>query len=546
MYCTKCGTELPTEAKFCMACGQPVVKPAEEKPQAKGDKQAQAETGSNAAAAGEATGETETEMESETSGEDNVSTSIDDSSETEAETGAADSTNPEEATAPEAEQDETQQPSEADKSSDESTDDSDVENADEAETASSADKTVLISREALSNAGTTTVISRKSADATTLLPGRGTEKAALEQEHSDQVEALAALYPDVDPGQFCDPTPIEAKSPDITEYMPPVPSAENGTPASAESLRYAVNSTKKRSRRRVPMVVLVALALALAAGMAYAAYRIYNDVWLPAQQEQPADSAEEAPAEEQPQNLSYTVENQTVNVSVPADPFYSPGVRTTAQWTYPQIKASGKSDAVDKINKAIQQSMQADVDATNAAPDTEDAMSGDVTFTCTSRSITVTYIDDEIVCVRDQRYDTGWGPHGDTTVTGCVYSLKTGETVDPGSMFGLDASQLKAAAGTAVSTYLASDPSDISTTNDVVQDVQSHCTDDPSETSGLNTLDGSSYFYIASEGLIFASSDYQMGSYAYGRREIVVVPRDGSTVKAGSTVALDAPMGYQG
>ena len=47
-----------------------------------------------------------------------------------------------------------------------------------------------------------------------------------------------------------------------------------------ETLRGAVNATKHRSRRRVPMVVLVALAMALAAGTAYAAYRVYTDVWL--------------------------------------------------------------------------------------------------------------------------------------------------------------------------------------------------------------------------------------------------------------------------
>ena len=63
-----------------------------------------------------------------------------------------------------------------------------------------------------------------------------------------------------------------------------------------ETLRGAVNATKHRSRRRVPMVVLVALAMALAAGTAYAAYRVYTDVWLPAQQAQNEQTVE-APEE---------------------------------------------------------------------------------------------------------------------------------------------------------------------------------------------------------------------------------------------------------
>lgn len=49
---------------------------------------------------------------------------------------------------------------------------------------------------------------------------------------------------------------------------------EDVSPKRPETLRGAVNATKHRSRRRVPMVVLVALAMALAAGTAYAAYRV--------------------------------------------------------------------------------------------------------------------------------------------------------------------------------------------------------------------------------------------------------------------------------
>ena len=56
------------------------------------------------------------------------------------------------------------------------------------------------------------------------------------------------------------------------------------------SLKAAVEQNKKRSRRRMPMILLVALALALATSVAYAAYRVYTDVWLPYQAEQEAQS----------------------------------------------------------------------------------------------------------------------------------------------------------------------------------------------------------------------------------------------------------------
>ena len=291
------------------------------------------------------------------------------------------------------------------------------------------------------------------------------------------------------------------------------------------------------------MVVLVALAMALAAGTAYAAYRVYTDVWLPAQQTQNEQIVET------PEEITYSVETRSMDVSVPVDPYDAPGKREAQKWYYPHIEASAQSDAVDKINAALEESMRTDVEKTNAAPDTAEDMGGAIVFTCQQRSITLTYIDNDIVCVRDQRYDTGWGAHGSTTVTGCAYSLETGDPVDPISAFGLTPEQAKSAVADAVTAYLATDPSDLLSTNAVVRDITNMCLISPATGSGIdveNPLDGCSHFYIASEGLVFATEDYQMGSYAYGRRELVVAPSDGSLAKVGDTVAIEAPMGFSG
>lgn len=324
----------------------------------------------------------------------------------------------------------------------------------------------------------------------------------------------------------------------------------NPSPKRPETLRGAVNATKHRSRRRVPMVVLVALAMALAAGTAYAAYRVYTDMWLPAQQAQNEQTVE-APEEtvEAPEEITYSVETRSMDVSVPVDPYDAPGKREAQKWYYPHIEASTQSDAVDKINAALEESMRSDVEKTNAAPDTAKDMGGAIVFICQYRSITLTYIDNDIVCVRDQRYDTGWGPHGSTTVTGCAYSLETGDPIDPVSAFGLTPEQAKSAVADAVTAYLATDPSDILSTNAVVRDITNMCLMSPALGSGVdveNPLDGCSHFYIASEGLVFATEDYQMGSYAYGRREILVAPSDGSLAKVGDTVTIEAPMGFSG
>ena len=327
-------------------------------------------------------------------------------------------------------------------------------------------------------------------------------------------------------------------------------SQEDVSPKRPETLRGAVNATKHRSRRRVPMVVLVALAMALAAGTAYAAYRVYTDVWLPAQQNQ-NEQVVEAPEEtvEVPEEITYSVETRSMDVSVPVDPYDAPGKREAQKWYYPHIEASTQSDAVDKINAALEESMRSDVEKTNAAPDTAKDMGGAIVFICQYRSITLTYIDNDIVCVRDQRYDTGWGPHGSTTVTGCAYSLETGDPIDPVSAFGLTPEQAKSAVADAVTAYLATDPSDVLSTNAVVRDITNMCLMSPALGSGVdveNPLDGCSHFYIASEGLVFATEDHQMGSYAYGRREILVAPSDGSLAKVGDTVAIEVPMGFSG
>lgn len=318
---------------------------------------------------------------------------------------------------------------------------------------------------------------------------------------------------------------------------------EDASPKRLETLRGAVNATKHRSRRRVPMVVLVALAMALAAGTAYAAYRVYTDVWLPAQQTQNEQTVEA------PEEITYSVETRLMDVSVPVDPYDAPGKREAQKWYYPHIEASTQSDAVDKINAALEESMRSDVEKTNAAPDAAEDMGGAIVFICQYRSVTLTYIDNDIVCVRDQRYDTGWGPHGSTTVTGCAYSLETGDPIDPVSAFGLTPEQAKSAVADAVTAYLATDPSDILSTNAVVRDITNMCLMSPALGSGVdveNPLDGCSHFYITSEGLVFATEDYQMGSYAYGRREILVAPSDGSLAKVGDTVAIEAPMGLSG
>ena len=79
---------------------------------------------------------------------------------------------------------------------------------------------------------------------------------------------MQLLYPDANPAQFCDPTPFEAKSPDITEFIAPAPI--NGTkPASAESVHYAEGQKKKSAGKRALLIAFVAIIAVLAAAAAF-------------------------------------------------------------------------------------------------------------------------------------------------------------------------------------------------------------------------------------------------------------------------------------
>ena len=494
MYCTKCGAKLPRDARFCMNCGKPVAVVAP----------VSATTPSKGVASAVAPAKVTAPVVEPVAASAKVAAS------------AASS----------------------------------AKAAESAASSEKADASVAVPAKGVEPMGTSAkAVAPAASSGETAAPAAAPAKAVVA---AGAAEAAGADRHGASPvGHSSDGSSLESaafadepeKSCGVGAFGAPSSPENNPSLNRPETLRGAVNATKHRSRRRVPMVVLVALAMALAAGTAYAAYRVYTDMWLPAQQAQNEQTVEA------PEEITYSVETRSMDVSVPVDPYDAPGKREAQKWYYPHIEASTQSDAVDKINAALEESMRTDVEKTNAAPDTAKDMGGAIVFICQYRSITLTYIDNDIVCVRDQRYDTGWGPHGSTTVTGCAYSLETGDPIDPVSAFGLTPEQAKSAVADAVTAYLATDPSDVLSTNAVVRDITNMCLMNPALGSGVdveNPLDGCSHFYIASEGLVFATEDYQMGSYAYGRREILVAPSDGSLAKVGDTVAIEAPMGFSG
>lgn len=154
----------------------------------------------------------------------------------------------------------------------------------------------------------TRVAQPNTADAQAVACEANFEEAASMPSHSGAGMATDAHAPE---------TTSNANSADNTSPADAAtsPSALNGAPAgeaSNQTLKSAVKQTNQRSRRRVPLVVLVALALALAAGTAYAAYRVYVDVIAPSQQpaqtEQAVQSGSEQTTPAQPEESDANAE----------------------------------------------------------------------------------------------------------------------------------------------------------------------------------------------------------------------------------------------
>ena len=265
MFCVYCGTKLPDEARFCFMCG----KKAE--PTDNAENIVAANSGSIDE---EGFGIEIQEAPTTSSSEKNP-----DTPELAIEDSLIEDAHDTFATANESGPDETpaeDQSSEQAHGISESADEDDHDEAEEAQGSNSAEldapnsssnETTVIPL-ATSSSKTTVIPLAAPSDKTTVLPGFGAEKAALEQEKSDEIAALAALYPDANPAQFCDPTPFEAKSPDITEFITPAPI--NGTkPASAESVHYAEGQKKKSAGKRALLIAFVAIIAVLAAAAAF-------------------------------------------------------------------------------------------------------------------------------------------------------------------------------------------------------------------------------------------------------------------------------------
>lgn len=297
--------------------------------------------------------------------------------------------------------------------------------------------------------------------------------------------------------------------------------------------------------RLVPTFALIIASVIAAAGIAYAAVMLYKNViepriHEPVQQEQVVETTSKSDQKEgsSDQTVTYSTQQESITVSVPEDPYYRETERRDWTWTYPQLTADGNQDAVDKINKAVKSSMQADADRANGmTSDADQLLSESIDGVCVVRNIEITYMDDSVVCMRDSRYDTGYGAHGLSSVFGIAFDLKTGKVIDAASLFNLSGASLRDATVNAVSAYVSGKNllgSDFSP-----EETGERCTKKAyAQFNSSNVIEGSTPYYVTEQGLVYRTQSYELtGVYADGSADVIVAAwEDDSLVGTGAEV----------
>lgn len=179
-------------------------------------------------------------------------------------------------------------------------------------------------------------------------------------------------------------------------------------------------------------------------------------------------------------------------------------------WSYVQLSdasVSGSqnfnaSEAIEKLNAAIKQ------DFDDSLQTAKDWSSQTGLKQCVILRESVTYLSDEIVCIRKESYLTDWAGGSDVEVSGLTYSVQTGSPVnvlDYNSLYGVAAEE---SCKEALAVYASEVPDEL-------------------DENAINVLAStlvadSSRFYMAGESLIACVFQSDLSEGASGTREIVI------------------------
>lgn len=290
------------------------------------------------------------------------------------------------------------------------------------------------------------------------------------------------------------------------------------SPSSSEAVASSSNTKKHFSPKLIALIVAIVIVVLGGAGFAFASFVVpqMNSDNQPSQEQQAVSEEQhvviedETKSEAQPERepITYSYSYESVDVSIMGDPVYSEGERSTATWTYPQLESSRSSEAVDYVNKTIKDAFLNDASLMESQTEDNYTRINDG-VTIMSRQATVTYLQDGVVCIYIEEYATAHGMHGGTQSDTIIYDLDANTSLTAAQVCNMDEYDFADEARAAVADYVNAEGSDIYTAAEAVD----------------NCVPGSTY-YLTDEGAVLTTPDYGLGSYAYGRRTIVIVPFD--------------------
>lgn len=188
-------------------------------------------------------------------------------------------------------------------------------------------------------------------------------------------------------------------------------------------------------------------------------------------------------------------------------------------WSYVQFSSSQEQpdSALASINSTIKDNFERELQ--DAKEWNEDSSSS--VQQCILHRETVTYLKDAYAVIRTERYLTLWGPHGDIEVTGTAYDLASGEKVSMSQIAGLSFSEMQSAARAAIKEYLSNNPSDLYDEDQLNEYIE-------------QIINNESRYYVTEDGLLVNVMPSELGSYAYGGKDIVIAAVDGSAAQVGA------------
>lgn len=325
----------------------------------------------------------------------------------------------------------------------------------------------------------------------------------------------------------------------------PKPERESPSPCQPEPAR------RNREIGPAAKAGIAVAAVGLAAAIVFGSYSVSSNFVTPTPQQN--NNAVPAASEGQRNNQDPSISTQQTStnlaancsvkktynyIEVPTNPYKSPGQKSKDKWTYDQLTSSNKSDASDQINTLIRNAEESSAKRSSSFPASASALSQveSEDKSCTlGRDISVTYLKGNVVGVYDSRLISDWKSQDRPVLLGAAYNLSSGETVDPASVYNLTIDEAISSAKTAVKTYLSKHPSDTKTTEVACSKIESNIKG--SATSGLqDNLEGSSPLVLTDSGLVYMTSIYELGSWNYGCRGIIIASDNKSLV--GSEVDL--------